>query len=108
MTPFGNSFVTVGDYGTILQSDGFIALSLGIQIVVTNNPVPTKGIQLTVTGTPGFRYVIESGDGLSNPEMWFPVWPDFLLTNSPQIETLPIASPLESQGFFRARRSTSP
>lgn len=108
VTAFGNSFVTVGDYGTILQSDSFTTLSLGIQITVTNNPLPMPVVQLTVTGTPGFRYVIESSDSLSNPGAWFPMVPDFVLTNSPQIMTLPIAGPLQQQGFFRARRSMLP
>lgn len=107
VTTFGNSLITVGDYGTILQSDPFTALSLGIQIVITNDPVPMPVVQLTVTGIPGFRYVIESNDSLSNPGMWLPVVPDFVLTNSPQIVTLPVPGP-QQQGFFRARRSTLP
>ena len=107
VTTFGNSLITVGDYGTILQSDPFTALSLGIQIVITNDPFPMPVVQLTVTGIPGFRYVIESNDSLSNPGMWFPVVPDFVLTNSPQIVTLPVPGP-QQQGFFRARRSTLP
>jgi hypothetical protein len=108
VTTFGNSFITVGDYGTILQSDGFTALCLGIQIAVTNNPMPMPVVQLTVTGVPGFHYVIESSDSLSNPGIWFPMVPDFVLTNSPQIMTLPLPGPLQAQGFFRARRSTFP
>ena len=108
VTAFGDSFITVGDYGTILQSDAFIPLSLGIQIVVTNNPFPMPAVQLTVTGLPGFHYAIESCDSLSTPGMWFPMVPDFVLTNSPQILTLPTASPLPPQGFFRARRYLSP
>lgn len=108
VTAFGNSFITVGDYGTILQSDAFIPLSLGIQIVVTNNPFPMPAVQLTVTGMPGYHYAIESSDSLSNPGMWFPMVPDLLLTNSPQMMTLPTASPLPPQGFFRARRYVLP
>ena len=108
VTAFGTSLITVGDYGTILQSDPFTVLSLGIKIAVTNDPSPMQVVRLSVTGTPGFRYIIESSDSLSNPNMWFPMVPDFLLTNSPQIVTLPIAGPLQQQSFFRARRFTFP
>ena len=108
LTACGNSLITVGDCGTILQSDPFTVLSLGIQIVVTNNPLPMQVVQLTVTGVPGFRYAIDSNNSLSNSGMWLSAMPDFVLTNSPQVETLPMPPPPQQQGFFRARRSTLP
>ncbi len=109
-----NRFIAVGGNGAILQSGLFTDLALKIQIVPDPFFPESKSVELTVEGTPGRNYEIQSRSDLdfSGPFGFWNFERSLQLTNSPQKVYLPFFPsafpPFDQKRFYRAREMTFP
>ncbi|HTL15818.1 MAG TPA: hypothetical protein VL793_01205 [Patescibacteria group bacterium] len=98
---FKNTFLAVGDYGTILQSDPLSTTAPPEPAKLSATLAANGHVQLSLAGTPGATYLIEYTDVLAMTVKWSVLASFTATTNSSPVPVE--AKPAQSQArFFRA------